>query len=893
MNLTTKATKLLAASLVFAAAACGDDGGNGPNGNGTPDAGPTDTGGGADLVSIAISPDPVSVEVGASVQLTVTGTFDDSSTDDVTDLATFASNDENTALVDSNGSVFGVEEGTAMVSADVDGVSASVSITVTPGQSTDPTIPMAIDDFFTGRAGFSEAGAPLHTEDEDCPERAVENAAGVCHRFVWDGTGGPFTGTFWIDGGGFGDINPVAVEEGATEVSFYAWSDSGGEVIEFGAGIPDAPPAGDGAAPRVFITLTDTPTRYFVPLGALEGYTEVYGAFIVAIAAGTNPNGATFYVDDIQWTEGEGPTEVALPMTVDEAFTGRAGFSEAGAPLHTEDEMCPERGVEGAVGTCHRFTWDGTGGPFTGAFWINGEGFGSLSPVAVEGGATEVSFYAWGENGGEVIEFGAGIPDAPPAGDGAAARTFITLSTIPTRYSVQLTELAGYSDVYGAFITAIAAGSNPNGATYYVDDIQWQVGEPPGDDLVVFDDNFGNGITFAPFGGSMNDIAPDATMPQSGAAALRISVPDTSYTGGALIASSELDLSAFNAVTFWARADADNALNVVGVGDDATTNPFRVERTALALTSTWQQFTIPIPDPTVMTAENGLFHFAEGSEHGAYTIWLDDIILTNLDNISNPRAAIATETIPVEAGATFTPNGMNVIFDVGGTDVQVFPRAPHFEWASSDVSVATIDANGLGTAVAQGTAEITAEYAGIAAGGTLTVNVAAPQLPTVAAPTPPSRNAADVISLFSDAYTDIAVETFSAPWDQADVDDIMVAGDNVKRYRNHVFAGIEFIGPTVDATDMTTLHVDLWTPDATRFVVRLVNDVGGPNFEQSDVVFDGTTTPAVVTGQWISFDIPLSDFTGLSARDDLDQMLLLTEDGTPRTLVIDNLYFYR
>ena len=95
---------------------------------------------------------------------------------------------------------------------------------------------MAVDDFFQGRAGFSDAGAPLYTEDEMCPERAG-GEAGVCHRFVWDGTGGAFTGAIWIDGTGFGDAAPVDVEMGGTEVTFYAWGETGGEVIEFGAGI--------------------------------------------------------------------------------------------------------------------------------------------------------------------------------------------------------------------------------------------------------------------------------------------------------------------------------------------------------------------------------------------------------------------------------------------------------------------------------------------------------------------------------------------------------------------------------------------------------------------------------------------------------------------------------
>ena len=70
-----------------------------------------------------------------------------------------------------------------------------------------------------------------------------------------------------------------------------------------------------------------------------------------------------------------------------------------------------------------------------------------------------------------------------------------------------------------------------------------------------------------------------------------------------------------------------------------------------------------------------------------------------------------------------------------------------------------------------------------------------PTAPTAPAPAP-TFAAADVISLFSNAYTNVPVTTWSAGWDEADVEDIQIAGNDVKKYTNLVFVGIEFIAPT-------------------------------------------------------------------------------------------------
>ena len=86
--------------------------------------------------------------------------------------------------------------------------------------------------------------------------------------------------------------------------------------------------------------------------------------------------------------------------------------------------------------------------------------------------------------------------------------------------------------------------------------------------------------------------------------------------------------------------------------------------------------------------------------------------------------------------------------------------------------------------------------------------------PSTAAPTP-TVPAEDVISFFSDAYDDVPVQYFSADWDRSDVEDAVAGGDPVKRYYNLRFAGIDFGEQPVDATEMTHVHLDIWTPDET------------------------------------------------------------------------------
>jgi Secretion system C-terminal sorting domain/Bacterial Ig-like domain (group 2) len=336
---------------------------------------------------------------------------------------------------------------------------------------------------------------------------------------------------------------------------------------------------------------------------------------------------------------------------------------------------------------------------------------------------------------------------------------------------------------------------------------------------------------------------------------------------------------------------------VAGISNNGTTAVYQTEWNAIALTSTWKKYVIPIPNAAKLTAETGLFHFAEGSEEGAYTIWFDDIQYETLAAgvIGAFAPAIATETANVLIGANFPINGTAATVPVNGVNQSLAISASNFTFTSSNTAVATVSAAGQGTAVAAGTTTITAKLGTVNATGTLTVNVAAATNPTTSAPTP-TPLAANVISLFSNAYTNVPVDTWSASWDQADLANFVIGtNDTTRKYTNLIFAGIEFTTKPIDATAMTHFHVDIWSPNATSFKIKLVdfgaNGIfGGGDDSEHELAYTATTNPAVETNKWVGFDIPLSNFTGLKARAKLAQLIL---SSSTATVFVDNVYFYK
>ena len=166
-------------------------------------------------------------------------------------------------------------------------------------------------------------------------------------------------------------------------------------------------------------------------------------------------------------------------------------------------------------------------------------------------------------------------------------------------------------------------------------------------------------------------------------------------------------------------------------------------------------------------------------------------------------------------------------------------------------------------------------------------------VPQTAAPTP-MMDESNVISLFSNAYTNVPVDTWSAAWDVADLQDIQIEGNDTKLYTNLVYAGIEFTSQTIDATDMTNFSIDIWTPnptDSADFKVKLVDFGPDGAYQGGDDTEDELpfTAPLLQTGNWVTLDIPLADFENMTQRAHLAQLII---SGSINTVYVDNVYFY-
>ncbi len=162
--------------------------------------------------------------------------------------------------------------------------------------------------------------------------------------------------------------------------------------------------------------------------------------------------------------------------------------------------------------------------------------------------------------------------------------------------------------------------------------------------------------------------------------------------------------------------------------------------------------------------------------------------------------------------------------------------------------------------------------------------------PTTAAPTPTVAEA-DVISMFSNAYTNVTVDTFRTDWSDATLEDVMVEGDDVKKYSALNFVGIETVANQIDATSMTHFHTDIWTADATEFRIKLVDFGPDGAFDGGDDVEHEITIASPAQNQWVSLEIPLSDFTGLTNKANIAQLIYSGNPSGGFTVYVDNIYF--
>ncbi|PQJ74084.1 Ig-like domain-containing protein [Polaribacter gangjinensis] len=425
----------------------------------------------------------------------------------------------------------------------------------------------------------------------------------------------------------------------------------------------------------------------------------------------------------------------------------------------------------------------------------------------------------------------------------------------------------------------------------------------------VFSDSFSAGLEYYPFADSKFEaFSVDTEVKYQGTASMRFDVPNEGDRNGAYAGAifrddnGGRDLSKYDALTFWAKASKAATINDIGFGQDFGQNKFQVSKRALRLTTNWVKYTIPIPDASKLKQEKGMFWYAEGPENGdGYSFWIDELKFEKLGTIAQPRPSILNgDNISVNTfiGVNINIADLNQTFNLGtGEDISISSAPGYFVFTSSNPSVASVSETGVVEVLSSGNTVITATLGGVEAKGSLTINSIGS---FVFAPTP-TRDPNNVVSIFSDHYTNTPVDFFNGYWQPYQTTqsaDFSIQGDNFLNYTNFNFVGIQFANPTLNLTDKPNLHFNMYIPNSVPsnfdFLVTVVDfgpdRVNGGTDDTRQQLFV-RKSPSIVSDSWITVEFSLAAMqnksnVGLIIFENINFSLL-------RNFYLDNIYFYK
>jgi hypothetical protein len=418
-------------------------------------------------------------------------------------------------------------------------------------------------------------------------------------------------------------------------------------------------------------------------------------------------------------------------------------------------------------------------------------------------------------------------------------------------------------------------------------------------------------VSFDPASGANTQgFGTDDNEAYLGTSSIRIDVPTPSDPDGGYIGGifkdrgAGRDLTGYDALTFWVKGSTTATVGTFGFGTDFESNAYAVNLDNVQLSTDWRKVIIPIPDPSKLLQEKGMFIFAAGTQSTngvGYTFWLDEMRFEKLGTIGQPRPAILggqDQTAQANIDTTLPIIGLTQTFNTAsGQDITVTATPAYFDFETSNPFVASVNdlgivsVDGAGeinpeTGQFENTAIITASIGDVQAAGSLTL----------------SAVDLNVISLFSDVFANVPVDNYNGFYldgFQTTLGGAIVeGGNNIIDYTLLNFVAIEFYGregsgvQPVDASEMTHMHID----------IRVNENVDPSDFFRIEVFNNFTTGSQIagtytVTGDdlqsntWVEFDIPLSSFAGLTAQEALGAIIFVS-DATIANVSLDNIFFY-
>ncbi len=273
---------------------------------------------------------------------------------------------------------------------------------------------------------------------------------------------------------------------GLNKLTFWAKGDKGGEVIDkFAIGgikgtYPDTAEMSIGP-----IELTNTWQQYTVNLVGKD-LSYINGALSWVVNADSNPNGLTFYMDDIRF-EYDPELKESKKASQDVPFYVYADKGSISNHFIPSGWMGDYSDIKLDVGcledpyfgkTCTKIVYGNkasNGARWAGVYWQHPpNNWGGVDAGFDLSKATKVTFWARGEKGGERIEeFKVGgimgeFSDSDTGGIGP-----VILDKSWKQYTIDL-QGKDMSYIIGGFAWATNLDVNPDGATFYLDEIKYE-----------------------------------------------------------------------------------------------------------------------------------------------------------------------------------------------------------------------------------------------------------------------------------------------------------------------------------------------------------------------------------------------------------------------------------
>jgi len=275
---------------------------------------------------------------------------------------------------------------------------------------------------------------------------------------------------------------------GMTKLTFWARGAKGGEVLQkvmVGMSNKDKTYPDTALAEMGPVELTNTWQQYTVNLVGKD-LSYINGGFGWSTTADLNPEGATFYIDDIKFEadpalKPEGKKQEAMPFYI---YADRSTivnhFIPSGYMGDYGDIKYDGASKEDAYlgDTCIKITYNGKaaqGARWAGIFWQNpANNWGSVDAGYDLSKATKLTFWARGVKGGERIEeFKVGGIMGEFSDSDSSAVGPVILNKEWTQYTIDL-KGKDMSYVIGGFAWSANADNNPEGATFYLDEIKFE-----------------------------------------------------------------------------------------------------------------------------------------------------------------------------------------------------------------------------------------------------------------------------------------------------------------------------------------------------------------------------------------------------------------------------------